>query len=273
MSITTLDGVIAGMQPPQQFLKVTPTMEAVGVMHSTFYNSGRPGAAVAPTPGINGAALTTYSGQVPFTNPVSGNTYLARFAARASTAGTLMLCDRLWHNSSIVSATTTLQAITTPTFPARDQDGSTNGNGVMMALEVSTATTNAGAITNTTLNYTDSAGNTGNVATITSFPATAVAGTFVPFKLDAGDAGVRAITAASSGGLTLGTSYGTGVIHLVAYRVLVSVECVAAGIGGAVDAVTSGFPRMYDNTVPFLVWLPSVTTATTMTGEIVYTQG
>lgn len=273
MSITTLDGIIAGMKPPEQFLKVTGTMEAAGVFHSTFYNSGRPGAAAAPSPGINGAALTTYSGQIPFTNPVSGNTYLARLSCRASTAGTLLLCDRLWHNSGVVVTTTTLQGITTPTFPARDQAGSTNGEGVMLGIEVSTATTNASAVTNTTLSYTDASGNTGNTATISSFPATAVAGTFVPFQLAAGDTGVRAITSASGGGITLGTSYGAGAIHLVAYRVLASVECVAAGIGGAVDAVTSGFPRLYDNTVPFLLWLPSVTTATTMTGEIVYTQG
>lgn len=87
MAITTLDGVIAGMQPPQDFLKVGVTMEAAGVFYTHFYRPGRPGAAVAPTPGLAGEALTSYSGQIPFTNPVSGNTYLARLQANSSATG------------------------------------------------------------------------------------------------------------------------------------------------------------------------------------------
>lgn len=272
-AITSLDGVVAGMRPPLEVLKVGATMEAVGVKHSFFYTTGTPGAAAAPSPGINGAALTTYAGQVPFTNPGSGNTYLARFAAAGSVAGRAFLYDRLWHNSGIVVTTTTAQTFTTPTWPARDVSGSTDGVGVMCAIEVSTATTNASAITNTTLSYTDQSGNTGNTATISSFPATAVAGTFVPFQLAAGDTGIRAITAASSGGITLGTSYGGGAIHLVCYRHLAELELPIANTGNAVDAITSGFPRLYDNTVPFLVWLPTATTAVTLTGSIVYTQG
>lgn len=273
MAITTLDGLIAGLQPPQDFLKVGATMEAAGVLHSMFYTTGVPGAAAAPSPGINGAALTTYAGQIPWSNPGAGNGYLARVSVNASLAGTLYVCDRLWHNSGIVSATTTAQAITTPTFPARDRDGSTNGVGVMMGLEVSVATTNGSAIANTTLNYTDSAGTTGNTATITSFPATAVAGTFVPFQLAAGDLGVRAITAASSGGITLGTSYGTGTVHLVAYRVLAVVPVSVANAGSVADTVSGLLPRMYADSVPFLLWRPSATTATTIQGQIVYAHG
>lgn len=268
MAITTLDGVIAGMQPPQEVLKIGATMEAVGVKHSTFYHTGRPGAATAPSPGINGAALTTYSGQIPFTNPASGNTYLARFALASSVAGKGFLYDRLWHNSGVAVATTTAQAITTPTWPARDQDGTTNGAGVMCAIEVVTATTNAGAITNTTLSYTNSAGTAGRTATISSFPATAVAGTFVPFQLAAGDVGIRSIQS-----VTLGTSYAGGAISLVCYRHLAELELPIANVGNAVDAVTSGFPRLYDNTVPWLVWLPTATTAVTWSGSVVYTQG
>lgn len=272
-AITTLDGVVAGMLPPKELLKVGATMEAVGVKHSTFYLTGAPGAAAAPSPGINGAALTTYAGQIPFTNPGAGNTYLARFSMASSVAGRAFLYDRLWHNSGVVVTTTTAQAITTPTWPARDVNGSTDGVGVMCGIEVVTATTNAGAVVNTTLNYTDQSGNTGNTATITSFPATAVAGTFVPFQLAAGDTGIRAITAASSGGITLGTSYGGGAISLVCYRHLAELELPIANTGNAVDSITSGFPRLYDNTVPWVVWQPTATTAVTLTGSIVFTQG
>jgi len=273
MAITTLDQIIAGMQPPESFFKIGATMEATGVHYSPFYVSGRPGAAVAPTPGLNGAALTSYAGQIPFRNPSSDNSYLARLAVSCSLAGTLLLCDRLWHNSSIVSATTTEQAITHPGLPARcpPATGSTpdaSGNTILCGIEVSTATTNGSVITNTTLNYTNQAGSGSKTGTISSFPSTALAGTFVPFQLAAGDTGIQSIQ-----GITLGTSYGTGVVHLVQYRILARVGIIDTSIGNAIDAIDSGFPRLYDNTVPFLLWLPSATTAVTIHGQMIVSQG
>lgn len=268
MSITTLDGVISGMRPPEDFLKVGGTMEAVGVHHSFFYTSGRPGAAAAPTPGLAGAALTSYAGQIPFVNPVSGNSYIARLQASTSQIGCLLLFDRLWHNSGIVVTTITAQTINSVAFPARDRDGTTNGESVLVGIEVGTATTNTAAITNTTMSYTNQAGTAGKTATISSFPATAVAGTFVPFQLAAGDTGVRSIQS-----ITLGTSYGGGAIFLVAYRILARLEIPVVNTGQSVDALTSGFVRCYDNTVPFLVWLASATTATNVNGHFIVTQG
>jgi hypothetical protein len=273
MAITTIDGAIAGARPPEDFLKVGATMEAVGVHHSFFYTSGRPGAAVAPSPGLAGAALTTYAGQLPFVNPSSGNSHLFRLQASASVAGALLICDRLWHNSGLVVTTTTAQTVNSATLPSRCVPSSgdtpdTNGGNILAGIEVSTATTNAGAVTNTTMSYTDSAGNAGNTATISSFPATAVAGTFVPFQLAAGDTGIRSIQT-----VTLGTSYGGGAIHVVMYRILARLEMSVANVGAALDAVSGGFVRMYDNTVPFLVWLPTATTALTLNGQMIVTQG
>lgn len=269
MALTTIDGVIAGMRPPNDLLKVLAAIEAVGVFQSLFYEPGSPGAALAPT-GLNGTALTAYAGQIPFTNPSAGQeTRLARFGAAASQPGRLMLCDRLWHNGSIVVGTLTAQAITHPGIPARDNNGATLGDGVMLALEVSTAGTQASAITNTTASYTDEAGNAGMTATMTSFPATPARGTFVPFNLAAGDKGVRSVQS-----ITLGTAYTGAVLHLVQYRKLASVDITAAGIGDWVDAVSSGFPRLYDNTVPFLVWMPATTAANqTISGEVIWSQG
>ena len=63
MAITTVDGIVAGLQVPQTFFKVGTTMEAIGVMYSPFYASGMPGAAAAPSPGIKGAGLNTKGGQ------------------------------------------------------------------------------------------------------------------------------------------------------------------------------------------------------------------
>ena len=268
MAITTLDQLIAGFRPPIDFLKVGATMEAAGVFHSLFYATGTPGAATAPSPGLSGAALTSYAGQLPFTNPVSGNTHVARLSAASTVAGKLVLCDRLWHNSGLAVATLTAQTLSPVAYPARDRDGGSNGTGVMFGIEVSTATTNVGAIANTTASYTNQAGTAGQTATISSFPATAVAGTFVPFQLAAGDSGHRSVQS-----VTLGTSYAGGTIHVVAYRVILEVPLLLANVGAAVDAIAGGMPQLYNNSVPFLLWMPTATTAVTLAGSLTYAQG
>lgn len=267
MAITTLDGALAGMQYPRTFAKaVTGTMVA-GRPHSTFYLAGAPGAAVAPSPGLSGAALTTYAGQIPFTNPVSGNTYLARFQGQATIAGTLVLADRLWHNSGIVNATTTAQTVNSVAWPARDVAGTTNGDGIRIGLEVSTATTTG--LATPTIVYT----NQSNVGSKTgameiTYAINSVAGTFYPFTLAAGDTGVRSVQS-----VTLSVALAAGVVHLVAYRELARLELTGGNIPNAIDALTSGFPRLYDNTVPFIFFIPSTTTTSNISGSVVYTQG
>ncbi len=275
MAITSQDQLIAGMQPPQPLQKSASTPEAVGVPHSLFYFAGVPGAAVAPSPGINGAALTSYTGQIPFVNPTGGNlAYLAQIVASCSQAGTLVIADRLWHNSGVVVTTTTAQSITFPGLPARDANGTTNGAGVLLGIEVSTATTNAAAISNMTATYTNSAGVGSRTATIPStrpssgFPATAVAGTFVPFDPAAGDVGVRSVDA-----ITLGTSLVTGAVHLVCYRVLAQVPISAANVGAILDATALALPQMYTDSVPFMFFIPTAASAFTVVGQLTYTQG
>ena len=268
MAVTSLDGVISGMRPPEDFLKVGAAMQAAGIWHSYFYTAGRPGAAAAPSPGLAGEALTTYSGQLPWTNPASGNSYLARLELAASAVGVLALLDRLWHNSGIVVTTTTGQTINSVAWPARDRDGSTNGENVQVGIEVSAALGNGAPITNTTLTYTNQDGTASRTGTIASFPASAVAGTFIPFELQAGDTGIRSIQT-----LTLGTSYVSGTMHLVAYRRLAAVAHPLANAGAGVDAISGGFVRCYNSTVPFLKWLASATTAVNLQGQMVISQG
>jgi len=267
MAITTLDGALAGMQYPRTFAKaVTGTMVA-GRPHSTFYLAGHPGAAVANSSGLSGAALTAYNGQLPFTNPVSGNTYLARFQGQATIAGTLVLCDRLWHNSGIAVATTTAQTINSVAFPARDANGTTNGEAVMIGLEIS-ATVGAGAATPTIV-YTNSAGGTTKTgAMIVPYVAASIQGTFYPFSLAAGDIGVRSIQTYTSA-----VTMTSGSVSLVAYRELARLELTAANTPSAIDALTSGFPRLFDNTVPFIFFIPSTTTTSNISGQVVWTQG
>lgn len=271
MAITTMDGLIAALQPyGEDVFKSTFTGEAAGQYHSSFYIPGRPGAAVAPSPGLNGAALTSYAGQIPVPAPVGGEEiHLARFEfSQAGNVGGVTLLDRLWHNSGIVSATTTAQAITPVAIPSRDNNGAALGAGIMAGLEVSTATTNGSAITNTTISYTNQDGTSGRTGTITSFPATAAIGTFVPFNLQAGDTGIRSVQS-----ITLGTSYGTGVVHLVLYREMVSLGSPVANVTASAGPIELGLPRVYDNSVLFFIYSLIGTAGGVTNAQLTFAQG
>lgn len=270
MAITTLDGALAGMQWPRYFAKnVTGTMVA-GRPWSLWALAGNPGAGSFDNT-LAGVALSSTSaqvnGQIPFTNPVSGNTYLARLQAGATIAGTLLLCDRLWHNGGFTITSNTAQTVNSATWPSRDADGATDGNGVLLGLEISSG---AGAAAPTiTVSYTNQAG-TGSRTATNSFPTanSPAAGSFFPIGLQAGDTGVRSVQS-----LTLSVSWASGTMNLVAYRVLAALELTGAFVPNAIDALTSGFPRLYDGSVPFFIFIPSTTTTSNISGQVVWTQG
>jgi hypothetical protein len=272
MAITTLDGVIAGFRAPQPLIKNGATMAAVGAQrgYTPWYVAGSPGASTATTVGLNGEAATpalgSTGGRILRTNPAGGvNAHLGRLAINASQPGTLWLIDRLWQNSGLSVTSTAAQAITPAALPARDGAGGTNGAAVLAAIEWS-ASGGTGTPT-VTLTYTDQDGNTGATGTLTAV-ASPPAGTFELFTLAAGDTGVRAPT-----GFQQSATRTSGTQHLVLFRLIAQIEVTAANIGNAIDALTSGMPRIYNDSVLQLVWFPSATTATNFQGSYVETQG
>lgn len=270
MAITTIDGVIAGMQPPQTIAKAVTATLVAGRPASLWSLAGAPGAGSFDTT-LNGVTLSSTSalvaGQIPVYDPASTNQYLARLSAAATQAGTLLLCDRLWHNGGYTITSTSAQNSTTPTWPARDNDGATAGNGVLLGLEISAA---AGAGTPTiTASYTNTDGTAGRSATnVDSALASPAIGAFHRIGLQAGDKGVKSVQS-----LTLSQSWSSGTMNLVAYRVLAQLELVGAFIPNAIDALTSGMPRLFNGTVPFLLFVPNTTTAANVSGGFVATQG
>lgn len=267
MAITTLDGALAGMQPARPFLYgVTGTMVA-GRPVSSWALGGNPGAG-AYNATLNGVTVDrTTTGAINFLNPVSGNSYLARLAGQATITGMLVLCDRLWHNGGYTITSTSAQNSTTPAWGARDNAASTNGDGVLLGVEISAAT---GAGTPTiTAGYTNQSGTAGRTATNTiSTVATSAARTFYPIGLQAGDTGVRSVQS-----LTLSATWTSGTMNLVAYRPIASLELTGANTPNAIDAVTGGFPRIMDDSCLFFLFFPSTTTTSNITGSLVWTQG
>ena len=250
------------------FLKVGTAAEAIGSWYSFAKDTGMPGAWAPGTPGINGRATNGTAapddGCLRVPNAPGGSiNLLTGLDGTANVVGTIDLVDLLWVNSGIVVTTTTLQAITPVAIPARDLDGSANGRGVMAGILVTAATTNAGAIANTTITYTNSAGVGSRTATMASFPATAVIGTVVWFQLAAGDEGVRSVE-----GITLGTSYAGGSISLILATQLMGRGDPAINVGPLKQAPNQDHGvRLYDGACILPFGVASATTARTIFGR------
>ena len=54
---------------------------------------------------------------------------------------------------------------------------------------------------------------------------------------------------------------------------LAALPVSVANAGVVADTVSGLLPQMYADSVPFLVWIPSATTAATVQGQIVYAHG
>ena len=250
-----------------EIYKVGTAAEAVGVWYSLHAATGFPGGWAPGTPGLAGRATdgtaAADGGCLPLVNPAAGGNYLVGYQAQGTVVQAHVLHDVLWVNSGIVVTTTTAQTVNSVAWPARDRDGSTNGYAVYIGILVTTATTNAGAITNTTMSYTNQDGTAGRTATMTSFPATAVAGTIVWFQLAAGDFGVRSIQT-----VTLGTSYGGGAISLIAARRLALAPCTVVNVAAVsplrpAEQGGAGV-RLWNGTCALLAYRATATTATTV---------
>ena len=257
---------------PAVFMKSGTAADTIGYWYCTSKDAGFPGAWSPGTPGINGRVTdgTTSGdfGSIPIKNPATGSNYLTELTMGASVNHSHLFFDVLWVNSGIAVTTTTAQSITTPTLPARDVNGTTNGEGCMIAMLTTTANTNAAVISNSTVSYTNSDGTSGRTATLTAIagsqiPATPVVGTIVWFNLQAGDRGVRSIES-----ITLGTSLGAGAVSLMICRDLANIGTSLVNVQFTRKLSEPGV-RLYNGTCMLHCVLASATTATFFNGEVV----
>ena len=253
------------------FMKTSTAAKAAGTWYCTSKDAGYPGAWAPGTPGINGrvtngTASADY-GCIPITNASAGNNYLTALDMQASVNHTHDFFDCLWVNSGIAVTTTTAQTIVTPTLPARDVNGTTDGEGCGIALLFVAAATNAAAISNTTVSYTNSKGVSGRTATLTTaagsaIPATPVIGTMIWFSLAAGDTGVRSIQS-----ITLGTSLVTGTVSLMITRDICTIGTTIVNVAAAKTIGSPGI-KLYNGTCLLHNIMASATTATFMSGSL-----
>ena len=254
--------------------KVGTATEGTACWYSYGKDAGFSGAWSPGTPGLNGRATdgmtAADNGALPLWTP-TGSLYITETAATTTVLCTVMLADVVWVNTGLVVTTTTAQAITSPTFPARDLNGSTNGEGYVIGLLTTTANTNAAAISGSTVSYTNSDGVAGKTATLSAIagdqiPATPVIGNVVWFQLASGCKGVRSIQS-----VTLGTSLVAGAVSLIVARPLTLMSASQVNVA-LVSKYSDPGIRLYTGSViiPFLKGTSS--TAVTLTGHVVVTE-
>lgn len=255
------------------FMKSGTAPDAAGYWYCTSKDAGFPGAWSPGAPGLNGrntdGTQSADFGCIPIKNPATGANYLTGLEIAAGASHTHQFFDVLWVNTGIAPATTTAQTITMAgALPARDVNGTTNGEGCMIALLCTAASGLAAVASNATVSYTNSDGTAGRTATLRAIvgsqaPATPVIGTLIWFNLQAGDKGVRSVQS-----ITLNTTWVSGTLSLMITRDL-------ATIGNPIPNVSASKPiqdpgiRLYNGTCALHCILSSNATAAFFAGELV----
>lgn len=256
------------------FMKTGTAADTAGYWYGTFKDAGFPGAWAPGTPGVNGRVTNgTQSadyGCIPIPNATVGGNYLTELQMAASVNHSHFFYDVLWVNSGLsVTSTSTVQAIASPTLPPRDINGTTNGEGCVIGLYFSAASTLAAVNALSQVTYTNSKGVGSRIATLlgvqgSQAPATPVIGTTLWYNLAAGDTGVQSIQGFNIGA----TSWLTGTINLFIARGIATIGTTIPNVAAQKIIGAPGI-RLYNGTCMHHAVLASATTATFFAGELV----
>ena len=256
------------------FMKSGTAPDTAGYWYGTFKDAGFPGAWAPGTPGVNGRITdgTTAAdfGCIPIPNAATGANFLTELQMAASVNHSHFFYDVLWVNSGLsVTTVSSVQAIASPTLPARDVNGTTDGEGCVIGLYFSAASTLAAVNALSQVTYTNSVGTGSRIATLVGIagsqaPATPVIGTVLWYNLAAGDKGVRSIQGFNIGA----TSWLTGTINLFIARDVAAVGTTIPNVTAPKTISAPGI-RIYNGTCMHHAILASAATATFFSGELV----
>lgn len=242
------------------FNGVVANATVAGRLSSLWQYIGSP-TADSSNPSSGVASLST-NGAMRITNPAGGTQkWLLGVTGSSSVAGTLILYDRLAHNSGLSGTVTTAQSVNLTV----DRYTGTESVGNQIWLEIYTI---IGSTARTvTVNYVNQDG----VSKTT--PATSIGGTglrevqrLIQIPLAAGDSGVRSVT-----DLTLSASTATaGDFGVVIGHPLVVMPLGLVGTGSVRDLVAGlpGIMEIKSNACLALQWLANTTTAPQIYGSL-----
>jgi hypothetical protein len=256
------------------FTKSGTAPDTAGYWYGTWKDAGFPGAWVPGTPGLNGRVTDGTQaadyGCIPVQNASTGANFLTEIQMAASVNHAHFFYDVLWVNSGIVVTTvSSVQTIASPTLPARDINGTTDGEGCVIGLYFSVASTLAAVNALSQVTYTNSKGVAGKIATQVAIsgsqaPATPVVGTVLWYNLAAGDSGVRSIQGFNIGA----TSWLTGTINLFIARDIATIGTTIPNVSAQKIVGAPGI-RLYNGSCIQHAILASAATATFFAGELV----
>lgn len=264
MAIATMDALVDGLATGQTlpFYKPSMTAKGAGTFQSLWTAAGSPGAGATPATGSGQTCSSSTTGALSFVNPTGGElTYLARALANCGVIGSLILYDRLVTTSGLSGTSTGTQTINSQALTRY-----TSGTGVSAWIEWYTAT--GATASNITLNYTNDAGATGQVAAAATFVQTPVVGQMMPLPLNGND-GIRIAES-----ITLSASTGTaGNFGVTLMKRLLTIPLPQANSATVMDALSSGLAQIPDSScLAFMVWC-STTSTGVIHGEISLAQG
>jgi hypothetical protein len=267
----SLTSTITGLT--KSFGKTGTASDATAYWYGFWKDAGVTGAWAPGTPGLAGRTTdgtsSTDAGCIFFPDAGAGKVrYLTSATWSGTVAHSYYLYDVLWVNSGLVVTTTTGQTINSVTLPARDDNGTTNGEGCQIGIYAVAALGNAGVVSNSTITYTNSAGTGSRTATLSAtvpnnFPATPVIGTVVWFELQAGDTGVQSIQT-----VTLNTTLTSGTASVFIARRLALVPVSVANLGFELKPNNGTGVVLYDNACILPFAQTSATTATVINGTV-----
>lgn len=236
--------------------KTGTTAEAAGVPHSLWRVGPVPAAGADPASSGGGTVYSNTDGSLAKWAAVEGSGFtkqLVSWSARMSTAGSLVLCDRLvgFSGISLSSVATTVINMTAPTRY-------TDGLGVEAWFEITTATTTTAAQIRLQ-SYTNQDGTSGRQGALLTLPATATnVDAFIgPLPLQAGDTGIKSIES-----VNVGVAASAGVANVVLIAPIAEMGLVA-NLTNIYDGMTA-LDRIYDGATLMFYYQPTATTINTI---------
>lgn len=265
MAITSLDGLLAGIQNGERIFYSKANLTTTAGQWASFWTAGGlPGAGAAPGSTSGSAPTAATAGALPFTNAAGSDLqYLAHVSLGSTQTGCLVLYDRLVHTSELNGTVTTAQTVNSAALTRN-----TSGEGVELWLE---QYSNVGTTTRTaTVSYTNQAGTSGRTASTASFVGSSNFTTrMIHVPLQTGDTGIQSVQSVTLSGTT-GTAGNFGVTLL---KRICDFPISALATGIARNAFDLGMPEIPDDACLAVMGIAAGTAIGPITGQLTVAKG
>ncbi len=256
------------------YIKASLTTEGAGLFQSLWKAVGQPGAGANPPLFSAGAGYIPTKatvGAFDFTNgSTDGHLALLRMDMGSSTAGSIIIADRLWACSGFGTVITTAQVVTTPgTLPiGRDPN---NGLDVEPWLEFYTAPGATGATW--TVTGTDGLGNTARTWTYTHPANAETVGQMVPLLPGGASPAAVSTMRQLTQFICSATSGTAGDVGVTLLRRLPAATVLIAGVADSLDVLRTGAMPIYNDSCLFGLVACTTTNTGSIMGQIVIGEG